>query len=154
MLIEMGPIEIDEAVDVIGEMGRNPVEYNPNASAVQGVDEEHEILRAAVARSRCKVSHCLISPGTVEGVLHERRKLDMGKAHGLYVFRQIRCHLTVGERAVILLRHPPPGAGMEFVHGNRSIQRVKFPALPHPFGVFPIIGQVADYRCRLGRGLP
>ena len=46
VLVEVGAVELGEAVRVGGEVGGDPVEDHPDAPAVQGVDQEHEVLRA------------------------------------------------------------------------------------------------------------
>src|SRR5208282_2859770 len=72
VLEQMGAVEEGKAVPVGREVRRHPVENDGNAVLMQIVHEVHEILRRAVTRRRRKVAGGLISPGTVEGMLHDR----------------------------------------------------------------------------------
>jgi len=118
MLKEMGPVEVSKAVLVAREVGRHPVEDHTDAVLMQMVDEIHHVLRTSVPARRSKVPGCLVSPGTVEGVLHDGHELHMREARVLQVLRQIGRHLPVGERTVVLLRHPAPGTEVELIHGK------------------------------------
>ena len=79
VLVEVRAVEVGEAVRVGRKVRRYPVEDHANAVLVQVVDQVHEILRRAVARRGREVSGGLVSPGTVEGMLHHRQELDMGE---------------------------------------------------------------------------
>ena len=47
---------------------------------VQVVDQEHEVLRRAVAAGRGEVAGRLVAPGAVERMLRHRQELDVGEA--------------------------------------------------------------------------
>src|SRR5690606_9870579 len=91
---------------------------------VQVVDEVHEVLRGAVAGGGRKVPRGLVTPGAVERMLHDGQELDVGKAGAKDVLGQERGQLAVGQRAVALLGHPPPGAEVDLVDGDGRAQGV------------------------------
>ena len=66
VFVEMGAVEVAEAVFVAREVGRHPVEDDADAALVQRVDEEHEVLRRAEAAGRGEVADRLIAPRGVE----------------------------------------------------------------------------------------
>jgi hypothetical protein len=72
VLIEMGSIEISQSVFIIGEMGRYPIEDDTYVMLVQIINEVHKVPWGAVATCGGEVSRGLITPGAVEGVLHDR----------------------------------------------------------------------------------
>ena len=49
VLVEVSAVELGQAVGVGGEVGRDPVEDHADAPAVQGVDQEHQVVGSAVA---------------------------------------------------------------------------------------------------------
>ena len=142
VFVEMGAVEIGEAVRVGREVRRNPVEDDADAVLVQVVDQIHEILRRAVARGGREVSGGLVSPGTVEGVLHHGQELDVGESHLADVFGEARCGLAVGQRAVVLFGDAHPRAEMHFVNGLRGAKRIAAGALLHPFAVVPLVIEI------------
>ena len=52
VLVEMGAVEVAQAVQIVGEVGGHPVEDHPEAVPVQVIDEVGEVVgRADAARS-------------------------------------------------------------------------------------------------------
>ena len=133
VLVEMRAVEVGEAVRVGREVRRHPVENDADAVLVQVVDQVHEILRRAVARGGREVSGGLVSPGTVEGMLHDGQEFDVGEAHLADVFGKARRGLAIGQRAVVLFGDAHPRAEMHFVNRLRRAQRIALGALLHPF---------------------
>src|SRR4030042_2648271 len=109
VLIEMSAIKISQPVLITGKMGRHPVKDYSYIMLVQTVNEVHEILRAAVAAGRGEIAGRLIAPGAVEGMLHHRQELNMGKAHLLRILSQPGSERPVGEKAVSFFRHSHHG---------------------------------------------
>ncbi len=72
MLVEVRPVEVDEAVRILGKVGGHPVEEDADAPLVQVIDERHEIGRLAVTAGRRVVADGLVAPRAVEGMLHHR----------------------------------------------------------------------------------
>jgi hypothetical protein len=54
VLVEMGAVEVPQAVLVGGEVAGHPVQDHPDAAPVQDVDQVHEVLGGAVARAGAK----------------------------------------------------------------------------------------------------
>ena len=88
VLVEMGAVEEREAVGVVREVRRHPVEDDPDAGLVQDVDEIHEVLRLAVPRGRREVAGRLIAPRAVERMLGHRQQLDVGEPERGHVLRE------------------------------------------------------------------
>ncbi len=144
VLIEVGAVEEAGAVLVRGEVGGHPVQDDADAVAVQVVHQKHEILGSAVAAGGGEVAGGLVAPGAVKGVLHDRHKFHVGKAQALDVFGQERGQFPVGEEAVALLRHPPPGAQVHLVDRHGAVQGIGPVAVGHPVAIFPGVVQVPD----------
>src|SRR4030043_1299534 len=81
MLIEVGAIKVDQTVFIIRKMGRNPVQNHPYPVPVKMIDKIHEILGSAISAGGGGGPDRLISPGTIERMLHHREKINMGEAH-------------------------------------------------------------------------
>ena len=82
---------------VLREVRGHPVEDHADAALVQVLDQEHEVLRRAVAAGGREVAGGLVAPGAVEGVLHHRHELDVGEAHPLAVLGEHRGDLAVAQ---------------------------------------------------------
>ena len=116
------------------------------------VDQVHEVLRRAVAGSGREVARALITPGAVEGVLHDRHELHVREARLRYVVGEPMGELPVAEQPAV--RSALPRAQVDLVDRDRSIERVAVAASVEPRGVAPFVVQVPDLRGRAGRSLP
>jgi len=139
MLIEVRAIEEAQPMGVIGKVRRHPIENHPNAMLVQGIDEIHKVLRRAIATCGSKETRGLVTPGTVEGVLHDGQELDVGESQALHVLGQPRSQLSVAEVPVVLLRHSAPGAKMHLIHRCGRCQGIAPDAFGHPRLVAPVV---------------
>src|SRR5437588_1163372 len=88
MLVEMRAVEIRKAMLIRREMRRHPVEYDADAVLMQDVDHVHQILRRAVTAGGCKKACDLITPRSIERMLHHRHQLDVREIHLANVFRE------------------------------------------------------------------
>jgi hypothetical protein len=61
MLEEVCPIEVDQAVVIIREVGRHPVQNHTNALLMQVIDEIHQILGRPVTAGGRKVADSLVT---------------------------------------------------------------------------------------------
>ncbi len=95
---EMRAVEHRQCVRVGGEVGGHPVEDHPYSGEVQLLDECHEILGRAVAAGGREVTGGLVSPGPVEGMLHEGQELHVGESAALYVLDERPRDLAVVRR--------------------------------------------------------
>ena len=144
VFIKVCAVEVSESVRVGGEVRGHPVENHSDAVLVQVVDQVHEILRRAVAGSRREVSGGLVSPGTVERMLHHGQELNVREAQLANIFGEPRSSLAIGERTVVLFGDAHPGAEMDFVDGLRRAQGVASGAILHPVVIAPSIIEVPD----------
>src|SRR5882757_3010647 len=115
MLVEMGAIELSQAVAVTREMRGRPVQKNSNAGLVEPVDEVHEVLRRAVAAGCGEISESLVSPGAIERVLHYGHELDVRVTHLFYVGNQPVGKLGISKPACAFLDDAAPGTQMNLV---------------------------------------
>ena len=138
----MRAVEVGQAVLVVGEVRRYPVEDDADAALVQVVDQVHEILRRAEARAGRVVAGDLVSPRAEERMLHDRHELDVGEAHLVHIVGQLGRQLAIGERAVALFGHAHPGAEVHFVDGDGRVELVVLVARAHPLGVVPLVVEV------------
>ena len=146
VLEQMGAVEVGQPVRVGREVRGHPVQNDANAVLMQVVHQIHEVLRRSVARSGREIARGLVTPRTVERMLHDGHQFHVSEVHPLDIFRQARRHLPVGQRPVAFLRDPHPRTEMNFVNRNRGLQR--FPLCPgfHPLLISPLVFQLPHYR--------
>ncbi len=141
----MSAVEVSKAVPVGREVRRDPVENNRQIVLVQVVDQVHEILRRSVTRRRSEVSRGLISPGTVERMLHDREQFDVGESQLVHVVGEAGRDLAVGEGTVVLFGDAHPGAEVNLVDRHGRVQRVEGRAFFQEGGIFPGVVEVPDH---------
>src|SRR5260370_36383907 len=115
MLEQMSAIKEGEAMAVGREVRWDPVENDRDVVLVQVVDQVHEILRRAVTRRGSEVARGLISPGTIEGMLHDGEQFDVRESQLSHVVGKARRDLAIGERSVVLFGDAHPGAEVDLV---------------------------------------
>ena len=116
-LVAAFAVELKQAVFVLREMRRDPVEDHADPRLMASVDELHELLRRPVAVGGSKVAGDLVAPGGVVGVFHDRQELDMGVAHILDVGDELRGQLFIIQVAAVVV--PLPGSGVDLVDIDR-----------------------------------
>ena len=104
MLVEVGAVEVDEPVRVVGKVARHPVDQHAEAFAMADVDEVFQVVGLAVTAGRGEQADRLIAPGAVERILVDRHELDVGEAQILDVRHQIVGEFAIRKVAVALLR--------------------------------------------------
>ena len=77
MLVEMRSIEVTEACFIFRKMRRDPIQNYADSSLMKIVDEVHEVVGCPEAAGGSEIAECLVSPGTVEGVLHYGKQFDV-----------------------------------------------------------------------------
>src|SRR5216683_411568 len=142
MLEQMSAIKEGEAMAVGREVRWDPVENDRNVVLVQIVDEVHEILRRAVTRRGSEVTRGLISPGTVEGMLHDGKQFDVGESELIHVVGEAGRDLAISERTVVLFGDAHPGAEMNLVDRDGRVQRVSSGALFEECSIAPGVGKI------------
>ena len=93
------------------------------------IDKVHELLRVAVARRGGVVAGRLVTPGTIEGMLHERHDLDMRVSHVAHVVHELHRQVVVGVKLAALRGEGIHGAGVVAVLVGLALRRVAM-ALP------------------------
>src|ERR1700691_748068 len=99
-----------------------PIEDDGNIVLVQVVDEVHEIVRRTVSRRGSTIARSLISPGTVERMLHDWEQLDVSESQPIHMVGQSGRDLAIGERTVVFLGDAHPGAEMNLIDRYRRVQ--------------------------------
>ena len=154
VLVEVGAIEIAEAVRIGREVAGHPVEHEADAGLMAAVDEARERLGRPMPAGRREQADRLIAPGAVERKLRDREQLEVGEAHLLDVGHQPVGQLIVAEVAVAVLGHPHPGADVALVDRDRRLAGVGAAARRHPVDIRPgVIAEPGDHGCGLWRML-
>ena len=73
MFVEMRAIELGQAVGVPGKMRGRPIDNHADAGLVAAIDKFHEFSGRSEAAGDGVVAKCLIAPGAIVGVLHDRQ---------------------------------------------------------------------------------
>ena len=138
---------------VAAEAARDPVQDDPDARLVAGVDEVLELLGLAIAGGGGKVARDLVAPRAVEGVLHHGQDLYVRVAHAPDVAHQlvrelvvsqvaagvvIAVWVTVAGQAVIVT---PPAAQMHLEDVERGLHHVALGTLGQVARVFPRVAR-------------
>jgi hypothetical protein len=131
---EVCSIEKSQAVSVHGKMGGNPVQNDADSLLVESVHQGHEILGSTESARRSKIADALISPGSVERVLHDREKLYMGESHVPNIGNELLREISVAQKSAV---PSPPGTKVNFVHGERSVEGISGSPLAHPHAIVP-----------------
>ena len=95
VLINTGSVKASQSIGIPREMSRNPVQNHADSLTVHIIHKVHKIIRRSVTAGRCIVASYLISPGSVQRMLHHRHQLYMGISHTLYIFSQTGRNLPV-----------------------------------------------------------
>jgi hypothetical protein len=94
MLVQGRAVESGQRPAVAREMGRDPVDDDPETGAMEFVDQVLEVVRGSEAAGRGVESGDLVSPAGEEGVLRDREELDVGESGLLEVLDQGFCQWT------------------------------------------------------------
>jgi hypothetical protein len=155
VFVQRRAVELRQAVSVLREMPRDPVENHPEAGLMAGVDEQLEILGRTETAGRREKSEDLIAPRSGERVFHHRQQLDVSEAHLRHVGHKPVRQLAVRQEAVAVVRHTRPRSEMHLVDRDRVLERA-LAGVParHPFLVAPLVpGELVDHGRRRGRHL-
>ena len=142
IFVSGGSVKICQSVSVSREMGRNPVQDDPDLVAVHIVDKITEIFRSSVTGSGCIISCHLISPGTVKGMFCDTHQFHMGISHFLHIVRQCVGQFPIVIESFILFVFPGmffPGTRMDLVNSHGVFFHVELLPFLHPCGVGPFV---------------
>ena len=146
VLVERGPVELGQRPRVAREVRGHPVDDDPDARLVQGVDQEPEVVGRAEPGRRRVVRGDLVPPRAAERVLGHRQELDVGEPEVGDVGGQLDRELAVGQAG-------PPRAEVHLVDRHRAGQRLPDGALGQPVVVLPLVRGLVHDRAGGGRQL-
>jgi hypothetical protein len=155
VLEERRPVEARQAVRVLREMSRHPVEDDADAFLVAPVHEELEILRRPEPRRRREEAEHLIAPRSGERMLHHGQELDVGETGRFHVGHQPIGELAVRQEAIAVLGDARPRSEVHLVDRHRLLEpRARGLSRRHPLAIAPAVARrVAHDRRRLRRRL-
>ena len=146
VLVERGAVEARQAVLVLREVCRHPVDDHADAVFMESVDEIAKLVGRAETLRRREHADRLVSPGAVERVFRHGQQLDVGEPHVGDVLHEIVGELAVAQVAVALGGVAAPRAQVHFVdrHGPCKLRGRVAP--PHPRLVAPFVVAVENDR--------
>ena len=95
MLVQACPVKVGKSVCVSWKMRRHPVQDHTDTGLMHLIHEEHKIFRIAVTRCGGIIADHLISPGSIQRMLHDRHQLNMRIAHLLYILYNLRYEFPI-----------------------------------------------------------
>ena len=108
MLVEEASIVAGEAVGIFGEVSRHPVQNHSDPCLVAAVHKIPELVGISKTARRRVVVHHLVSPGSIEGMLHHGHEFDVCEPHFLHIGDEAVSEFAIAQRAVALLGDPLP----------------------------------------------
>ncbi len=150
VLVEVGAVEVAEAVLVAREVRGHPVEDHTDAGLVQRVDQEHQVLGRAEPGRGGEVAGGLVAPGAVERVLGERQELHVGEPLLEHVVAQHGGELAVVQRPQLVLG-VAPRPEVHLVHRHGGVEGVAGAPLGHPVAVAPLVAVERPHHRRRAR---
>jgi hypothetical protein len=144
VLVEVGTVEESEALEVLREVRRDPVDHHADPGPVKRVHQVLEVVGGTEPARRGEEAQRLVAPGAVEGVLGRRQELDVGVAHLGDVGDQFVGELPVGVVGAVGV--PSPGAEVDLVDCHRGVEGVLLGATLHPGRITPLVAiHVVDH---------
>ena len=114
------------------------------------IHEEHKILRWPIPAGRRIIPGHLISPGSVQRMLHHRHQFDMRISHIFHILCHHRSQFPVIIKIPSVLRLLP-GTKMHFINEHGLSGCVRLFSVFQPFIIFPgEMIQIRDYRSSVG----
>ena len=152
MLVEGQAVELLEAVGVLREMRRHPVQDHADPVPVAQIHEIHEAGGVAEAAGRREIPGDLVAPGLVQRVLHHRQQLDVVEAFLLHILHEPIRDVAVAHEVSVGLPHPAAEVDFVDVHGRGDL--IFEARAVHPGFVLPlVVADVPDARGGAGAHL-
>src|SRR5580658_8611798 len=104
----MRAIERCQPVRIPREVGRSPIEKYAEPGLVAAVHKFHEIAGRAKTTGGSEIAECLITPGPVVGMLHDRKELYVRITQIFYIWNELIGQFTVAEPAAVFFRDAAP----------------------------------------------
>ena len=154
VFVEGRAVEAPQAVAVLGEVGRHPVDDHPDPGAVEGVDERHQRLRRPEPARGGEHADRLVAPARRQRVLGGGEQLDVREPHLDAVGDELAFEIGVRQPADRIVSRPPPTAEVDLVGVDRGVEGVVRRPRGHPVGVAPSVRvEIDDTRGRPRREL-
>src|SRR5437763_1224796 len=138
VLVEVGAIELRQAMCVFRKMRWYPIHNHADAGLMAAVDKMAELVRFTEAAGRRVVVGNLITPGAFEWMLGYRHEFDVSVTHFQNVGQKRVGQLQIAERAIPLLQLASPRAEVHFVNAERTLRPILCSARFHPSAVGPL----------------
>ena len=146
------PIIVSQGIGITAEVTRHPVHDDPDAGLVGLVNEVLELFQGPIAATNRIVTGNLITPRSIQRMIHEWHHFDVGVAHFLNIRNQAVCQFRKGIGATV--RVATPRTGVHFINVERRMNAILTPLLVHPDLVRPFkVFQAPDHRSILRRNL-
>jgi hypothetical protein len=98
IFVKSSTVKTGKAVAVFREMGGDPVQNDSDIIFMAGIYKIFKVLWCSITACRGKITRNLVTPRTVIGMLHNRKKLQMSIPHSLGIRDQSVGKLPVGIR--------------------------------------------------------
>ena len=95
MLEEAASVKAGKAVGIFGKMSGHPIQNHADSGLMAAVDKIPKLVGISKPARRGVVVHHLITPGTVEGMLHHGHEFNVCEAHFLHIGNQAVPEFTV-----------------------------------------------------------
>ena len=146
------PIIVSQGIGITAEVTRHPVHDDPDAGLVGLVNEVLELFQGPVAATNRIVTGNLITPRSIQRMIHEWHHFNVGVAHFLNIRNQAVCQFRKGIGAAV--RVATPRTGVHFINVERRMNAIFTPLLVHPDLVRPFkVFQAPNNRSILRRNL-
>ena len=103
VLVEAASIVAGEAVGIFGEVSWHPVQDHSDSRLMAAVHKIPELVGISKTARRRVVVHHLVTPGSIEGMLHHGHEFDVCETHFLHIGDEAVSEFAVAQRAVALL---------------------------------------------------
>ena len=122
IFIEAAAVKFDEAVLVLAEMGRHPVQYHADAGAVEPIHQIHKVVGCPVTGCRGIITGTLIAPGGIIRILRHRQKFHIVIAVLPHIVCQLVAQFPVCKEPAVLAF--APRAQMHLVNIEKALRRM------------------------------
>ena len=137
VFVQRRAVKLRQAVFVLGEVGRDPIDQHADAVLVKVIDEVHEVVGFAVAAGRGEVTDRLVTPRSGERMLGHRHQFDVREVHPVAVLDQLMRQVAVVQPTVGPVAAFPPRPEVNLVDVHRRVHRVALGPGGQPVAIVP-----------------
>ena len=131
-----------KSVSIFWEVGRYPVQNNPDSCFMESIYQIHKILRCSISWCRCIISHNLISPWAIKRMFQYTHKFYMSISHILNICYKFFSHTLVIIESVFIIRTFKilfPWTRMNLIDWHWKFIVILLCLLWYPFSIFPFV---------------